>query len=85
MLPFVKETEVAPVTAVKTGDAPQPLVVAGVELLMVTFAGRLSVSVKFVKAVSAGAIMLIRNLELAPGTIDVGLKPLVPVIPAPAT
>ena len=52
---MVKEIEVAPVGAFSEAEAPQPLMAAGEELLIVTPAGRSSVSVKFVRFVSLGA------------------------------
>ena len=80
---MVNEMEVAPVTAVSTAAGPQLLRVAGDELLIVTFGGRLSTMEKFVRAVSAGAGMLILNLELPPGEIVEGEKDLFAEIPAP--
>lgn len=70
---MVREIEVAPVGALRTsgGVAPQPEVEAAVELLMMTPAGRLSVTEKFVRLVSAGALTVILNLEFPPaGIVD---------------
>lgn len=73
-MPFVKEIEVPPVEAVNTsgGVAPQPEVVGSVELLIVTPAGRLSVTEKLVRSVSPGAVISILNLELPPSAIVEG-------------
>lgn len=70
-------------TAVSTDEAPQLLCAAGDELLMVTFGGRLSTMVKFVRFVSAGAEILILNLEFPPGAIVAGENDLFAETPAP--
>lgn len=75
--------EVAPVTAVNTDEPPQLLCVAGVELLMVTSGGRLSIMLKFVRFVSAGAVILILNLEFPPETMVAGKNDLFASTPAP--
>ena len=76
--------EVAPVTAVSTADeAPQLAWVAGDELLTVTSGGRLSTMEKFVRFVSAGADILILNLEFPPGAMVSGDNDLFAEIPAP--
>ena len=75
--------EIAPVTAVSTDEAPQLFSVAGAELLMVTFGGRLSTMAKFVRFVSAGADILILNLEFPPGAMVVGENDLLAEIPVP--
>ena len=69
---MVSEMVFVPVIAVNTsgGVAPQPDVVGGVELLIVTPAGRLSVIEKFVRFVSLGAKMSILNLELPPAGME---------------
>jgi hypothetical protein len=54
------------------GVAPQPEVEGAVELLMVTPAGKLSITEKFVRFVSPGALMVIRNLELLPAAMVAG-------------
>lgn len=54
------------------GVEPQPVTDAGDELLTVTPVGRLSVIEKFVRFVSPGAVISIRNLELPPAVIDEG-------------
>jgi len=83
--------EVAPVFAVNTAPAPQPLIVAGVglpaasTLLTVTPAGSGSVTAKFVRFVSPGSKISIRSRELPPGTIVEGEKDLIPVTWDPAT
>ena len=63
---------------------PQFVCVAGDELLTVTVGGRLSVMVKFVRAVSPGAVILIRNREFSPARIVEGEKDLLPLIPPPS-
>ena len=78
-----KVSEVAPVTAVSTDEAPQLLRVAGDELLMVTFGGRLSTMAKFVRFVSAGADILILNLEFPPRAMVAGENDLFAEIPTP--
>ena len=78
-----KVMEVAPVTAVSVAEPPQLLRVAGDELLMVTFGGRLSTMAKFVRLVSAGAVMLRDRFEFPPGVIVTGKKDLLAEIPAP--
>lgn len=75
--------EVAPVTAVSTDEPPQLLRVAGDELLMVTSGGRLSTTAKFVRFVSAGADILILNLEFSPGAMVAGENDLFAETPAP--
>lgn len=75
--------EVAPVTAVSTDEVPQFSCVAGDELLMVTSGGRLSTMEKFVRFVSAGADILILNLEFPPGAMIPGENDLPAEIPAP--
>ena len=75
--------EVAPVTAVSTDEVPQLLCVAGDELLTVTFCGRLSTMEKFVRFESAGADILILNLEFPPGAMIPGENDLFAEIPAP--
>jgi hypothetical protein len=75
--------EVAPVTAVKTAEAPQLFWVPGEELLIVTLGGRLSIMEKFVRSVSAGAGMLILNREFSPAEMLEGEKDLFAVNPAP--
>ena len=79
--PFVRETEFAPVGAVKTrgGTGPQPVIAGGVELLTVTPVGRLSVTEKLVRFVSLGAKMSIRNLEFPPTVMDEGENDFIPV------
>ena len=67
IVPFVNVIEVAPVTAVSTALAPQLFCDAGVELLTVTSGGRLSTMEKFVRSVSSGAEILMRNREFPPG------------------
>ena len=61
---MVRDMVVAPVGAFNTrgGVAPQPEVEGGLELLTVRPAGRLSVMEKFVRLVSLGAKISIRNL-----------------------
>ena len=76
---MVREMEVAPVTAVNTAPAPQPLVDAGVELLIVILGGRLSTIEKFVRALSPGAKMSTRSRVLPPGLIVVGENDFIPV------
>lgn len=83
--PPVSEMEVAPVTAVNTADAPQPVAVAGVELLIVKPAGKGSVTEKFVKSVSVGAKISILNLEFSPAAIVEGVNVLIPVTSGPPT
>lgn len=75
--------EVAPVTAVSTDEAPQLARVAGDELLTVTPGGRLSTMEKFVRFVSAGADILILNLEFPPGAMVPGENDLFAEMPAP--
>lgn len=75
--------EVAPVTAVSTDEPPQLFSVAGDELLMVTSGGRLSTRAKFVRFVSAGADILILNLEFSPGAMVAGENDLFAETPAP--
>ena len=75
--------EVAPVTAVSTDEVPQLSCVAGDELLTVTFGGRLSTMEKFVRFVSAGADILILNLEFPSGAMIPGENDLFAEIPAP--
>ena len=58
--------------------------VAGDELLMVTFGGRLSTMETFVRSVSAGAEILILNLEFPPVAMVAGENDLFAEIPAPA-
>jgi len=84
--PFVKEMEIAPVAALKTrgGAAPQPVIVGAVELLTVTPVGRLSVIEKFVRFVSLGAKISIRNLELPPAGIVAGENDFAPETSVPA-
>jgi hypothetical protein len=84
MVPLVREMEVAPVMAVNTAPAPQPLVEAGVELLIVTLGGRLSTIEKFVRFVSPGAKMSILKRELPPGVIVEGENVFIPVSSDPA-
>ena len=79
-----KVMEVAPVTAVSVAEPPQFVCVAGDELLMVTLGGRLSTMAKFVRFVSAGALMLRVKFEFPPGVIVTGKKDLLAEIPAPA-
>lgn len=74
---------VPPVTAVSKEAAPQPVLVAGVELLIVMPAGRLSVMEKLVSEVSAGALISILSLELPPRMIVAGENDLLPVMPVP--
>ena len=83
---MAREIEVAPAVAVSTsgGVAPQPFVVGAVELLTVKPAGRLSVIEKFVRFVSPGAKISIRNLELPPGAILEGENDFIPVTSIPA-
>lgn len=78
---MVNETEVAPVGAVNTngGVGPQPVIAGGVELLIMTPAGRLSVTEKFVKSVSLGAKISILNRELPPVEIVEGENDFIPV------
>ena len=85
--PFVREIEVAPVVAVSMsgGVAPQPFVAGAVELLTVKPAGRLSVIEKFVRFVSPGAKISMRNLEFPPGAILEGENDLIPVTSTPET
>ena len=66
MVAPVRVIKLAPVVAVSTrgGVDPQLLTDAGVELVMVTPAGRLSVTEKFVRVVSTGAKRSILNLVL---------------------
>ena len=75
--------EVAPVTAVSTDEVPQLSCVAGDELLTVTPGGRLSTMEKFVRFVSAGADILILNLEFPSGAMIPGENDLFAEIPAP--
>lgn len=75
--------EVAPVTAVSTDEVPQLSCVAGDELLTVTSGGRLSTMEKFVRFVSAGADILILNLEFPSGAMIPGENDLSAEIPAP--
>lgn len=85
MVPLVREILVPPVTAVRTADAPQLADTDGaVELLIVTFAGRLSTKEKLVRFESAGAVMVIVNLEFSPGWIVAGTKLFWAPTPAPA-
>ena len=74
---------VAPVGVLKVPPMQLALFVAGVELLMVTPAGRLSVMEKLVRLVSAGAVMSIRSLEFCPGSIVLGLNDLEAAMPVP--
>ena len=77
--------EVAPVGALSTAAAPQPVTAAGVELLTVTPLGSGSVTEKFVKSVSLGAKMSILNLEFPPtGMLD-GLNVFTPETSVPLT
>jgi hypothetical protein len=64
------------------GDAPQPVIRGVEELLTVTPAGRSSVMEKFVRSVSPGAKMSIRNLEFVPAGI-VGRNDFIPVTSVP--
>ena len=75
--------EVVPVTAVSTAEVPQLFSVAGAELLTVTCGGRLSTMEKFVRFESAGADILILNLEFPPGVMSPGENDLFAEIPAP--
>jgi hypothetical protein len=84
MVAFDSVIDVAPVTAVSTEPEPQLVVVAGCELLIVTLAGRLSTIEKFVRLVSAGALMLIRKREFSPGRMVAGENDLLDNIPPPA-
>ena len=79
--------EVSPGWGLKVsgGVAPQPVVVAGEELLTVTPAGRVSVSEKFVRPVSPGAVTSIRKRELPPAVIVGGLNDFAPVTSEPNT
>jgi hypothetical protein len=83
--PFVREIVVAPVGAFKTsgGVAPQPVTAEGLELLTVMPAGRLSVIETFVRFVSPGAKISIRNLELPPAAIVDGENVLIPATSVP--
>lgn len=83
--PFVKETVVAPLGALSTAAAPQPVIVGAVELLTVTPAGRLSVTEKFVRFVSLGAKISILNLELLPAAIEEGENDFIPASSVPLT
>jgi len=88
MSPLVREIEVAPVVAVNTrgGVGPQPAeATAGVELLIVSPAGRLSVIEKFVRSVSPGAVISILNLELPPAGMEAGANDLAAKISLPRT
>ena len=84
---MVNETEVAPVGAVNTsgGVAPQPEIAGGVELLIVTPAGRLSVIEKLVRFVSLGAKRSILNRELPPNAIEEGENDFIPATSVPLT
>ena len=84
---MVNETEVAPVGAVNTsgGVAPQPVIAGGVELLIVTPAGRLSVIEKLVRFVSLGAKRSILNRELPPNAIEEGENDFIPATSVPLT
>ena len=84
MVPLVKVMEVPPVSALSTAEEPQLLCVAGEELLIVTSAGRLSTMEKFVRSVSAGAEMVIRNREFSPERIVVGENDFLAETPLPA-
>jgi hypothetical protein len=84
IVPFVNVMVVAPVSAVNSEDVPQLFVVAGDELLTVTFAGRVSVIEKFVRLVSAGAVMLMRKREFSPARMVAGENDLLADIPAPS-
>ena len=54
------------------GVVPQPEELGAVELLIVTPAGKVSVTEKFVRFVSSGALTTILNLEFPPGGIVEG-------------
>ena len=54
------------------GVGPQPVIAGGVELLIATPAGRLSVTEKFVRFVSFGAKISILNRELPPNAMEEG-------------
>ena len=83
-VPPVKVITLVPVTAVRTAPAPQLATLGPCELLMTTPAGRLSVTEKFVKVMSAGAVILILNRELPPTSMVEGLKLLLASMPVPA-
>ena len=83
IVPLVRVITPVPVTAVRVAPVPQLVTFGPCELLITTPAGRLSVSEKFVRAVSAGARIFILNLELPPTSIVEGLKDLSAVIPEP--
>ena len=84
MVPFDSVSEVAPVTALITDEAPQLFCVAGEELLIVTSAGRSSTMEKLVRSVSAGAVMLIRKREFSAGRMVAGENDLFAEMPPPA-
>jgi hypothetical protein len=80
--PPVNEREVPFVGAVSTvpGGEPQPLIVAGLKLLIVTLAGRGSTMEKFVRSVSPGATISILRSESPLGLIVAGENDFAPVI-----
>jgi hypothetical protein len=85
IVPPVKEMEVAPVPALREAAGPQPVTAAGVELLTLTPVGKGSVTEKFVRSVSLGAMISIRSLELPPTGMEDGEKDFTPVTSVPLT
>jgi hypothetical protein len=81
-VPLESENDVPPGTAVMTAPAPQFVFVFG-GLAMKTLDGKLSVTPRFVKAVSGGAVMLILSRVVPPAAIVGGLKFLLPRAPVP--
>ena len=76
----------APVVWVNRAEVPQSEeTTAGVELLIVTPVGRLSVIEKFVRSVSLGAVISILNLELPPAGIFEGENDFIPETSVPLT
>ena len=70
-----------PVAAAVRVPAPHPLREAAVELLMVTFAGRISVTEKLVRSSSSGARKEILRRELEPAKMEAGENDLLAVTP----
>ena len=85
MVPPVREIVVPFVGAFNTGGGvvPQPETAGAVELLMITPAGRGSVTEKFVRVVSPGAKISILNRELLPAVIVAGVNDFMPVTSVP--
>lgn len=85
IVPPVQEMVVPPAGALSVPPIQFALLVAFVGLLMITPAGRGSMTEKFVRFVSFGAVRSILNLELPPTGILVGKNDLIPATSVPLT